>query len=229
MSIVLLVAALSPAFSATDAAAFLQQFAERRQDIRTLTAPFKQLTITPEERLESKGVIAFRKPRRLAFRYENPGQVFLLDNLTVYDYDPELKQCQMFELEDDPQTAALFLGFEDDPARLLEAYNVAVDDPSGGMRAIELTPKTENDDENYFEKIILRVDEKGMLPREIQIVNDAESEVLITIGEYRINGRLAAEQTRLDLPEGTDILKNDDFVETVGPRGKRFPEGAPEE
>ncbi|MEK7794513.1 MAG: outer membrane lipoprotein carrier protein LolA [Candidatus Hydrogenedentota bacterium] len=229
MSLVLIVAALLPVIGTEDAATFLRQFAERRQEIRTLTAPFKQLTITPEEQLESKGVIAFRKPRRLAFRYEDPGQVFLLDNLTVYDYDPELKQCQMFELEDDPQTAALFLGFEDDPARLLEAYNVVVDDPSEGMRAIELTPKNENDDEKYFEKIILRIDEKDMLPREIQIVNDAESEVLITIGEYRINGRLAVEQTRLDLPEGTDILMNDDFVETVGPRGKRLPEGPAEE
>src|SRR5690606_16122690 len=102
---------------------------------------------------------------------------FMLDGLRIYEYDPEFEQLQMYDLEDRPETEALFLGFESEPGRLQEAYDVAVRPRPGGEPGIELelTPKPVEDEDPLFLGVTLQLRPGDFLPVAIAIRNDEES------------------------------------------------------
>jgi outer membrane lipoprotein-sorting protein len=210
--------------------AFFRQFASNRDAITSLHAPFTQKTITPDEIVTSIGTVTYARPKRLIFRYDDPKQVYLLDGARAYEYDAELLQVQIFDLDDSPQASAFYLGFEDDAAALMEANDIRLLlDEDTGKVAIELTPKPVEDSESFFERATLHLRKGDYLPEEIHIVNDEESETRITLGEIQLNTPLGPAELQIDLPEGTDIIENDEYIETVGKGGKRIPAPRPEE
>lgn len=206
---------------------FFETFAEHRNAVETLEAHFVQITVTPDEIVTSKGTIVYARPKRLIFRYEDPPLVYMIDRLNAYEYDPELEQVQIFELEDRPESEAFYLGFENNADRLQEAYDVRVLPPNDATRhafALEFRPKEDAEEEDsFFEKISLQLRLDDYLPGEILIVNDAESHVEFTITDFTINGDPPAQKTHINLPEGTVIVENDRYVTTVGPRGLMLP------
>ena len=205
---------------------FLKEFSAKRQAIAFLEAPFTQTTISPDETVVSEGTVLYARPKRLLFRYTDPPQAYVLDGLRAYQYDPEFEQLQIFEIEDQPNTAAFFLGFEDNAERLLEAYDIRIfpreQSDEGGI-GVELRPKPQEDEEPLFESVTLYLRGKDFLPTKINIVNDEESEVLILLGEITLSATVPQDEVRVFLPEGTDIIENERFVETVGPEGKYVP------
>ncbi|MEX2016605.1 MAG: outer membrane lipoprotein carrier protein LolA [Candidatus Hydrogenedentales bacterium] len=205
---------------------FVQSFSEKRDDIVSLRAPFTQRTVTPEEILTSHGEVVYMRPKRLLFRYTEPEQVYMLENLRAYEYDPELRQLQIFDLEEQPQTAALFLGFEEDIARLRDAYDlrllIAAD--SDTPVAFEIVPKPDDADaEAYFERVIVYLRPQDYLPEELHIINSAESQTIIRFEDYRINEQMDETDVQLYAAPGTDVIVNEEFIERVEEPGKRFP------
>lgn len=203
---------------------FFATFAERRNTIDLLEAAFVQTTVTPDEIVVSEGQIVYVRPKRLIFRYDDQ-LVYMIDALRAYEYDPELEQVQIFDLEDRPESEAFYLGFENNVERLQEAYNVRLlppSDPSRYAFALEFEPKAD-DDEAYFGKVTLQLRHGDFLPAEIRIINDEESHVEFIVSDFIINGSPDPEKTHITLPEDTVIVDNDNYAGTVGPEGLRLP------
>lgn len=226
-AIAYLAASIAALFGADDGEAlkkFFTEFAGKRDAVTSLRAPFTQRTITADETVTSNGVVTYARPRRLLFRYDDPKQVYLLDSGRAYEYDAELQQVQIFDLEDNPQSATFYLGFEDDVDSLVEANDIRllIDDETGNF-AVELTPKPSDAEEAFFERATIHLRKGDFVPVEIHIVNDEESETRITLSDIVLNESLSGRDLQIELPEGTDIIENDDYIETVGSGGKRIP------
>lgn len=209
---------------------FFDSFAENRDAIESFEARFTQATITPDETITSTGTIIYTNPKRLVFRYDDLQLIYIIAGQRFYDYDPELEQLQVFKIEDRPEAEAFFLGLSHDTDRLREAYTIKIlppIDPKRGGVGLLLLPQPREEEEPLFERIVLQLDPEHFLPSQIHIVSDEESEVLYALNEFAINDPVDIEKTHMLLPEGTDIIEDDEFIETVGPGGKRMPEAYP--
>lgn len=223
-----------------DLAAFLEAFGEKRGSIETVQAVFVQQEISPDDELRTEGVLVYVRPRRILFRYLDPPVAYLIDGLRVHEFDPEFEQVQIYDLDDDPEAEALFLGFGNDPNRLTEAYDLRLEEsPEGacGAQTLILRPRksaadTQPEREDLFEddapaglfaEARLTLTEEGWLPCRIEIIHSEESRVIIDLRQYRVNAPLEPDAARLFLPEGTRVIDNETLTETVGPGGKFLP------
>lgn len=203
---------------------FFESFREQRDGVRVLRASFVQKTVTEDEVITSRGIISYAHPKRLMFRYSDEPLVYAMDGNRIYEYDGEIEQLQIFELEDRPETGLMFLGFENNVDELQEAFNVHVSTPDDSKRTtVKLTPKDPDSEDVYFMSVTLHLREGDYLPVEIEIESDEESRVYITLEDMVVNGTLSEDDTQIFLPEGTDILENDTYIERVGPEGRRLP------
>ncbi len=219
--------------------AFLVKFSEQRAAVENVQATFIQDEISADDSVRSEGTLIFVRPRRIVFRYVDPEIAYLIDELRVYEYDAEFEQVQAFDLANDPEAEALFLGFGGDPDRLQQAYDLSLTEASAdscGTQVLTLHPKPVPDDElrqedlhvdggsaSLFEEARLTLAGADMLPCRIEIINDAKSRIVINIVEYSVNKPVKTAADRLVLPEGTRIIENEELVETVGSEGAILP------
>ena len=223
----LLIALLSA--PAGDLDAFLEKFQEKRAGIAVLEATFHRVNITEDEAFEVEGTLLYAKPRRVVFRHadeETPD--VLIDGLRLYTTtDREMEQLDITDLEDDPKTEALFVGFEHDVKRLRKAYDLTLFDPQGKARAVqgmELRPKEDDGESGMFRSIRLYLREEDYLPVFVEIDQEGGARVEIRIHEYRINQPVDPKKTQFLVPEGTVIVENEESFEEAGPGGKWVPE-----
>lgn len=209
---------------------FFADFEAKRDHIERLQARFLQVTTTPDEVTKAVGTIVYEKPRRILLQYQEPAVTYLIDETRVYQYDPDLEQVQIYDLDDDPQLEALFLGFDSETDRLREAYSVDLFEPEPstcGDRALRLTPLAVRDDSAevapLFQQIGLYLRADDYLPCRIHVVNDEDSEVEISVADFKVNEAAGDAVARIALPEGTQIIENEVLVETVGPGGSTLP------
>jgi outer membrane lipoprotein-sorting protein len=217
--------AAAPASDAT-LDAFFADFARKRDAVLSLEARFTQKNVSPEEVVESSGSIVYVRPQHIVFRYDKPdaGTTYLMHGHRVYEYEPDVKQLQIYDLEKNPRTEIFFLGFDDNTTALRQAYDLDLfetDEKPLGSRGISLRPK---DPDSPFREVKLYLRDTDYLPYRVHIMNDDDSEVVMSITDFAINGKLDPGKTRISLPEGTKIIDNDQVVETVGPQGKAVPE-----
>jgi len=229
MILALVAAAVGEASPEFDA--FFADFAEKRDRVNVLEARFSQMNVTPEETIHSQGAIVYVKPRRIVFRYDEPepGMTYLIDGVKAYEYEPDIRQLQGYDLEDNRETEIFFLGFDNNAEGLRKAYDVALFEPENkeqGARGILLRPKKREKDGGFFEEVSLYLRDQDYFPYRIHVVNDAESSVVIEISDFTFNGPLDPAKTQIALPEGTRIIVNDELVEKVGPGGTSVPEPA---
>jgi outer membrane lipoprotein-sorting protein len=208
-------------------AEFFDEFSARRDATTSLQARFVQTTTSPDEVVVSEGTLVYTKPKRLIFRYSDPPLVYMIDGLRVYEFDPDIEQVQIYDLEDRPESEAFYLGFETDALRLQEAYNVRVlppDDPARHALAVEFTPKPRDDgEEPFFRSVLIQLVKGDLLPSTILIVNDEESSTSFTIAEYSLNAELPESTTHVTVPEGTTIVDNGEYVGEAPTGGAQFP------
>ncbi|HNT89462.1 MAG TPA: outer-membrane lipoprotein carrier protein LolA, partial [Candidatus Hydrogenedentes bacterium] len=119
-------AALLTAGGASDFDAFIKEFAIKRAGVRSLEAQFIETSLLPDERLQTRGSLLYAKPRRILYRTEDPDRVTLVDGRYGYEYEPDVKQLMMYDLDQFPQVDAFFLGFDEDIESLRESYQVEV-------------------------------------------------------------------------------------------------------
>jgi outer membrane lipoprotein-sorting protein len=209
--------------------AFFADFAKKRDAIHSMEAHFTQKNVSPEETVDSSGTLVYVKPRRIVFRYDKPdaGMTYLINDRRAYEYEPDIKQLQVFDLEKNPQTEVFFLGFEDNTDELRKAYDVEdfeTGDKPVGSHGIIIRPKVKDNEHAHFREVRLFLRDIDYLPYRIHIDNDNEAKVDISITGLVINGKLDPARTQITLAEGTKIIDNDEVVETVGPGGKSVPE-----
>ena len=216
-----------PPAAAVSVDAFFADFAKKRDAIHSFEARFAQKNISPEETVDSSGSIVYVKPQHIVLRYEKPdaGTTYLMHGRSAYEYQPDVKQLDVYRLGDNPQTAIFFLGFDDNTQALRDGYDVSIFDTNDkqiGSRGISLRPKEKQD--SHFREIKLYLRDSDYLPYRLHILNDDESEVETSITDFVINAKLDPGKTRVKIPEGTKVIDNDEVVETVGPNGKTVPE-----
>lgn len=226
MTVLVFLTALAAADATTDVDAFFEEFARKRDGIATLEAQFVQEDVVPDETLRTAGTLVYVKPKRVVIRYQDPEPTYIVDGLRLYEYAPDLKQLQIYDLEDNPQTEVLFLGFDDDTERLRQAYDVELFEPTdepAGARGVILRAKAADDEETYVEKVTLLLRGQDYLPYRIHVEHDDESHVTIRLHAFAVNGPLRPSQTQILLPEGVAIIEHEEKVETVGEGGKAVP------
>jgi outer membrane lipoprotein-sorting protein len=206
---------------------FFKEFSARRDAIDSLQARYVQTTITPDETIVSEGTLTYARPKRLIFRYQEPPLEYMIDGLRVYEFDPDIEQIQIYELEDRPESEAYYLGFETDSARLMEAYDVRIvpsDDPDRHALGIEFTPKPPDDEEEpFFVRVAIQLRKGDLLPSTILIVNDEDSSTSFSITDYAMNNKLPETASHIWVPEGTTIVDNGNYVGEAPSNGALFP------
>ena len=205
---------------------FFTDFTKKRDGILVLEARFEQQTILPEETLKTQGTLLYAKPRRIVFRTEEPERTTLIDGKRGYEYEPEIKQLVIFDMEDRPQTEVFFLGFDDNTKTLREAFDITLQETTGdprGSRSLLIKPKAEDLEDAYFVQVTLYLRDQDYLPYRIHIVNDEESQVILDVKQFAVNGAPGPLKTQISLLEGTKIIENEIPIETVGAGGKQVP------
>ncbi len=208
--------------------AFFADFAKKRDAIATLDARFTQRDISKEETIESGGEIVYVKPRRIVFRYDKlkNGATYLIQDRKAYEYEPDVKQLQIYNLEDNPQAEIFFLGFDNDTEALCKAYEVAIfesNDAPVGTHGLAIRPKEGDAKEGHFREVKVYLRDSDYLPYRIHIQNDNDSEVDIAVTDIQPNAKLDPGKAKIALAEGTKVIENDELVETVGAGGKSVP------
>lgn len=206
---------------------FLKQFAERRKGVTALHADFTQDNNTGGEVDSVAGTIFYANPRRIIFRYPKAELTYVFDDLRVYEYDAAAQQVQTHELQDDPQTEALFLGFGEDVSRLPLAYDISLFTPDStecGSMGVSLRPKKAREEGGAFQEVRLYLQGENYLPCRVRIINDEDSTVTIDVRNLRVNPPYEPEETQVKLAPGTKILREDMLQGEVPAEGMLVPE-----
>jgi len=223
----LLLAATAAFAAPTEFDAFFDEFTRKRQNIQSLQAEYTEKSITPDETFISEGGLLFTQPRRIVRRTFYPySATVVIDGTEAVEYEPEVKQAVLSDLSQVREADILFFGFESDTKKLRENYDVKlfeIKDNPLGKNGLEIRPK-ESDKEPPFQSVTLYLADDTLLPYRIHVIFDGESELQVDMGDYTINATLSAEQTQVQLAEGTKLIRDDKVLETVGPQGKWMPE-----
>jgi len=215
--------------------AFLEELSARRDAIRVVQARIERENVTTDGVFEARGTMLFVHPKRIVFRYDESSETdLLIDALRLYRYDEDMEQLQIDDLQDDPATEALYMGFAKDFKRLREAFDVSLFIPEvkeGAVKGLLLRPrKRESEDEAAsagpaaaFEEVYLYLRETDYLPTRVIVVNDANSRVEIRMSEYRVNEAVEPGQTQFSIPEGTVIIENQETYEEAPAGGLLLP------
>ncbi len=204
---------------------FFKAFKEKRDGIGSLQAEFVQKTILPQEEIITEGTLHYSKPRRILFSTKDPERATLVDNRRGYEYDSEIKQMTVFDIEDNPRANIFFLGFDDDAEALKTAYELALfetGDPKG-HRGIKIKPRPGSDEEVYFLEASLYLRDEDYLPYRIHIVNDQESQLYIDVSEISPQPYQDLNSARFFVPEGVKVVENDRVVATIEAGGRHIP------
>lgn len=210
-----------------DADEVLRVLSERRESLSTMQAEFSQLTVTSDEDIASMGTLTYVKPKRIIFRYAEPPIEYMIDRNHAYEYDAELEQMLIFDIEGLPEAEAFFLGLESNIDALKESYVIKTLAPGNTERnavAIELIPIPVDGEEPVFEKVTMQLRKEDYLPVQIDIVNSESSSVQFTIKNFKLNETLPKELSHVFVPDLTDVILNDDPFEVTGEQGAYFPD-----
>lgn len=205
---------------------FFKVFKEKRDGVGSLQAAFVQKTILPQEIITTEGILYYSKPRRILFSTKDPDRATLVDGRRGYEYDAEIKQMTIFDIEDHPRANIFFLGFDDDTEALKTAYELTLfetDDPRG-KHGIKITPRPDSEEEAYFLEANLYLRDEDYLPYRIHIVNDKESQLYIDVSDIAKKPGQDLESACFFIPEGVKVVENDRVIETIGSGGRHVPQ-----
>lgn len=201
--------------------AFFKEFAAKRAAIQVLEAEIVERTSQYEEVTSRNGRVVFGKPRRIVFRYSDADPVMLIDDRRVYEFDPEEEQLQIYDIEDSPEASIFFLGFDDDPGALREAYDVRLFTVQNkqGSQGIAIKPFKENIENAPFQEVSIYLRDSDFLPFRIHITFDDETWMVTEFSNYKVNQGLEPAETQIRVPAGTRVIENGEVVIRSVPDG----------
>ena len=174
-------------------------------EVRTLHATFRQTVLTDDLKPidEIEGELWLSRPGRFRWNYGNPlEQVVMADGEHLWVYDPGLEQAvvrdQAEALGDTP--AGLLAGNAD----LNRSYLVERLGDQGGIYWVSLFPRDAN---AAFSQIQFGFELDTL--RLVQMLDPLDQITRIRFAGVKMNMEFAAEQFRLSLPKGTDVIRED--------------------
>ncbi|MFP6597277.1 MAG: outer membrane lipoprotein carrier protein LolA [Candidatus Hydrogenedentota bacterium] len=227
---------VAPDVPAPDVQEVFRLFSEERDEIQSMQARFTQMTMTPDEDIASEGSIVYVNPKRIIFRYDESDSAgpitYMIDQSNAYEFDEELEQILVYDIEGRPEADAFFLGLDSDSKQVQEAYDMKLLPAENFERdafALELVPIIKDDIEPIFQKVTLQLRKGDFLPTEIYIINDEDSNVLFKLSGFVLNEDLACDRSNVFVPENTDVVIDDIALDPVGKGGRFFPSTSSEE
>jgi outer membrane lipoprotein-sorting protein len=189
---------------------FFKEFTAKRAGIQVLEAAIVERTSQYEEITSRNGRVVFGKPRRIVFRYSDVDPVMLIDDRRVYEFDPEEEQLQIYDIEDSPEASIFFLGFDDDPGALREAYDVRLFTVQNdqGSQGIAIKPFKENLENAPFQEVSIYLRDDDFLPFRIHITFDDDTWMVTEFSNYKVNQGLEPSETQIRVPAGTRVIEN---------------------
>ncbi len=192
-----------------DADSFLHTLETQRGKVDTFAARFvqKKTLALFDEQKTSAGAVFYKAPRRMIWKYETPDNTqMLIDGRAVSFYFPELKQIEVYPLEQGG-ASGFFFAFEATADEIEKNFDVSVD--CGGaerLSRLELSPKSDPL-ASELKSITLWLGESDYLPRKIRI-NEISGDVTdIELTDVRLNEPIADEELKFDAPEGTEVIE----------------------
>jgi outer membrane lipoprotein-sorting protein len=201
-------------------------FSEGRGDIESMQARFTQMTMTPEEDIESTGSIVYVSPKRIIFRYDDPPIAYMIDESNFYEYDEELEQFSSYDIQGRPEAEAFFLGLSNNTEKVKESYDLELlpaENPETDAFSLQLVPIPVEGEESIFEKVTLQLRKGDFLPAKVHIVNGEDSQVFFSLEGFVLNEDLPRDLSHVFVPEDTDLLIDDVALDPVGPGGRYLP------
>jgi len=187
---------------------FLTRVDEKLASLESLTASFEQTREIglSDQKIEAKGRLYLRKPRRILLDYTEPErQKLIVNNSVVMIYIPSLKQVQRLDLEDSPQEQNLF-AFWEPLSRLRERFTMAaVRRDRSRLRYIELVPRGDVYAEG-LRKLILGIDPDLLLPRELEVEEVSGDVVKMVLSRIKIDVELDDSLFELKLGEEVEVI-----------------------
>jgi outer membrane lipoprotein-sorting protein len=202
-------------------------FSQGRDEVRSMQARFAQTTINPDDVIESTGTVVYVNPKRIIFRYEDPPVTFMIDDGHAYEYDEELEQLLVYDIQGHPEAEAFFLGLESNTTQVQEAYSmklVPAKNPAESAFALEMIPNVKEGDEPIFQKVTLQLAKETFIPTHILIINGEYSEVVFRLEDVVLNAELSRDLSHIFAPENTELEIDDVALGTIEAPGRFFPE-----
>ena len=201
--------------------AFFKEFTAKRAGIQVLEAEIVERTSQYEEVTSRNGRVVFGKPRRIVFRYSDSDPVMLIDDRRVYEFDAEEEQLQIYDIEDSPEASIFFLGFDDDPGALREAYDVRLFTVQNeqGTQGIAIKPFKENLENAPFQEVSIYLRDGDFLPFRIHITFDDDTWMVTEFSNYKVNQSLEASDTQIRVPAETRVIENGEVTIHSVPEG----------
>ena len=209
--------------------AFFAEYAEKRDAVQVFEANFLQKQILPDDVITTRGSLIYEKPRRVLLRTEDPPSATLVDGRRLYEYEAEIAQLVIYDLAEDSGADVYFMFFDSDAAQLRRKHEVSLLERKTtpeGRRGLMIRPKVAEGEAPPFMEARVYLRDKDLMPYEIHVELDQDSQLFLNIKDIKVNGTPPANAARIALAPGTTIIENDAFRETVGPDGKLIPEPA---
>ena len=176
---------------------------------KTFQADFKQEYFIKlhDQRRTSQGKVAFEKPGRMSWKYDQPnGNRVVSDGRVLKVYERENQQ--MFEQAVDKSQYPAALAFLMGEGELRKSFTLRLLDPTtvkfeGGW-VLEGTPK---DPTPAYQKVLLYVDAATAQVRRVLILDAQGNRNRFDFDNPQVNTKVAPNEFNFSPPEGTQIVK----------------------
>ncbi|HSC15641.1 MAG TPA: outer membrane lipoprotein chaperone LolA, partial [Gammaproteobacteria bacterium] len=186
--------------SAQSAVVGLERLEAFLDEVRSLTASFKQELWTEDEQLlqTDTGTLSLKRPNRFRWTYDAPAElVIVADGAKLWIYDKELAEVTVTPFDDSVGASPAVLLSGDRNVR--EDFDVVRSYTLDELDWIELEPKTASD----FSSISIGF--SGNEPRRLELVDGLGQVTRVVLDDLAVNPEIADDVFHLDVPSGVDV------------------------
>ena len=205
---------------------FLAEFDVKRNSFQDYQATFTQLKFNRlfnEFSEPAAGTLSYKKPSRALWDYRSPDKMtVLLRDQRVHMYIADMEQMEIYDFRDQQPAQGLFLGFDQTPAELREAYHIALlkpDEKLPDTYTVQLEPR-ENEMAAYFTSIKLWLRKTDFAVVRILIEGPEEGNLTtIDLTDISINTGIPDSTFEINVPPETAIIEHpaDELQPTIIP------------
>ena len=190
--------------SAQSAAVGIERLEAFLDQVRSLTASFKQELWTEDERLlqTDTGSLSLKRPNRFRWTYDAPAElVIVADGEQLWIYDKELAEVTVTPFDDTVGASPAVLLSGDRNVR--EDFEVVQSYTLDALDWIKLEPKSASD----FSSISIGF--SGTELRQLELVDGLGQITRVELDDVVVNPEIADDVFHLDVPAGVDVSGND--------------------
>ena len=186
--------------SAQSGAGGIERLEAFLDQVRSLTATFKQDLWTENERLlqTDTGSLSLERPNRFRWTYDAPAELVVVsDGAQLWIYDKELAEVTVTPFDDSVGASPAVLLSGDRNVR--EDFEIVQSYTLDALDWIKLEPKSVSD----FSSISIGF--SGTEPRRLELVDGLGQITRVVLDNLVVNPDLADEVFHLDVPPGVDV------------------------